>query len=579
MALSPDFRSSPRHVQRTAAGEITNHILEELIPRRVTRPSLDPLERRRQTDEAQRAKEQLAAVEGMSCEAKRLERGCGLEPRDVINDLVVYYIQMAIRQGRLPVNEEEMRCHIRDMLPEGRHEGERFMDTIYTYKQALNAKNYDLVNEIYTDPDQYRGRELTYRFEHLNYTRREEMNDRLRIFLRAELCRHLAESLDAGDIERFARLFDGVEFIDKLHPQDIPTDLHDLTNNAVLRARIIQVLEFECAGLTFDGQSPMRHPVGRPGDPAVPTLLKRRPKVTEAKQLGILTNADVAQQAVLEELARVEGVYAARRGSEKEGGRSKTFEQTATELSQGSTPLDRYRDAADTVGADEALRSRFRVLFRGQLAIRELHKGIFGPEQRYRGEKTADEMIAEAKTFDKKVVVEIFEPRAAFPPAELPGIDQAKRQLDTARAKPAATRTPAEAADVMRFERILDLLCQPYQRMGQGIFDAFRRFEIIPLAQENLANVLETFQDLAEYVKLRTDYARVRENTYVTYPILTNDEIMNDPAFRTRIAPIITERLRRASAAGDGGVSRQLQESQLLHYGIVTPAELLAWAP
>jgi|GEM_PF-4401245 len=579
MALSPDFRSSPKYVTRTPAGEITDHILEELIPRRMTRPRLNPIERKNQQDEAIKAREQYEAVQGMSCEAKRLERGSGLEPRDVINDLVIYYIQMAIRQGQLPINEEDIRCKIREMLPESRHEGERFMNTIHTYKRALNEGNYALVNEIYMDPDQYQGREVTYRFERLNYTTREEMNNRLRIFLRAEFCRHLAESLDEGDLERFAQLFDGVEFIDKINLPDISLNPNVITNNPGLRARIIKVLEFERGGLTYDGQIPMIHPVGRPNDPLIPTHMERRPKVSEAKQLGILSHANSDEQTRLQDLAKVEAVFAARRGSEKEGGRNKTFEQTATELSQANSPLHAYWEAAATSGADEQLRSRFRTFFRGQGAVQELHRGLFGHERQYRGGKTADEMIEEAKKFDEKVVDEIFEPRSAFPTADLRHLDQAKNDLAIARAKPPGTRTPADLANISHLEKTLYYLCRPYQRMDQGAFEYFRSHEIKPLAHENLIQAIETFQDLNQYVKLRADYLRKRENTYVTYSILTPDEIMNDPTFRSRIQPIITERLRRADAAGDGGVSRRLEESQLLHNGIVTHGELTAWAP
>lgn len=576
MALSPDIRRTPRFVERTPSGEITAEILNTLTERMPPRPGgqlprhMRAYERAQLENDYRIAHEQLEGVEEMAGVLRKSEKGPPpFSAADIVNELVVHFLSREVRQGNVNPDRSQIICEARALLPQGKAEGRRFAETMIAFRRALQDGTYDLLNDIYDDPEQYCGREGRYRVEHINRERRYgthhlsdgtilmDMNTRLKGLMKLALSRQAADlidSTDPDDHDRFAKIFGNVDFIDELEPCDIPLNPARITGNPSLQTAILTELQREeNEGL--------------------------RPKCTEARQLLLVPDA-----AIPVHLAESETRYAARRGSAPIEGRGRTFEQTATDLSQPGGPLYDYQSATLDPDVLREMGDRLAETFRGQDEFEELHWGRLGPDIRRHGDKSVDVMVVDASRFDEQVLTEVFEPMAALPAPVRTDLIERKNLMRTAIQErnytgpdPArVARRASRPAEIARLRGEMNTLCQPYQRMDAAEFRTFMHDRIRPHAMQNLADILARYPGIAEYTRLRDEYERVREATYVPYTILERAD-RGDTLYVNSLRRTVHGRLTRARAVADGGVSYAMARDQLTRNEIVEDAILTRW--
>ncbi len=532
----------PRYNPTTNEGRITGEIYQQL------------------------KKENKDALGQLAC---RLDREKEVRQTDLINELVIHELQKATLHGRhVNIDENLVRRAVMSMIPEGKKEGDRFYEVITDFKKALDAGNYDLVNQIYEDPDRYGMRRFTNLFESKVAPR---YNFQLKNYLTTIIERRIADLLgpdprspgggpNPANVTTFVDMFDGISRIMHTMTLDqIPIVPASVTGNVALQAQIHARLAAQAgAGV--------------------------RPKVYEALRLNLVSPGSIDPG-----VDRVARQFAGERGSEQMNQQTASAEEQGKVLSQTGTPMGDYNTLTLQTEAITPEQQRLLLLLDDSPKdkLRFPHESQDQWQERMRNYHRLPDRLKNIENLVDAVQKEVFEPFAALTPADRAAMSTAETALAAARKnleKARASGNPADiarySADVRRQQALIDSIFASISRMTQANFERFLRNDIKPILYRYLCNSL--LEGIEFYKTMRDEVVKMRTMPHCSYAykLLSISDIM-DPTFRNvNLIPIIRARLSRSAVPA--------QERQALIEpvatsptapleSVTTDAELLRW--
>ncbi|MBI4599733.1 hypothetical protein HY732_02320 [Candidatus Uhrbacteria bacterium] len=532
MILSPDKLSMPRYTPTTNEGRITGEIFQKL------------------------KKENKEALGQLAC---RLDREKEVRQTDLINELVIHELQKATLHGRhVNIDEDLIRRAVMSMIPEGKKEGDRFYEVITDFKKALDAGNYELVNQIYEDPDRYGMRRFTNFFESKAAPR---YNGRLQNYLKTIIERRIADLLspdprnpgggpDPADAATFADMFAGIsKIMHDMTLEQIPIDPVAVTGNAGLQAQINTLLGTQAGSGV-------------------------RPKVYEALRLNL-----VAPGSIDPGVDRVARQFAGERGSELMGEQTASFEEQARVLSRPGTRTSGYNTLVGQVEAIDPEQSRLLDLLDDtpQPKIRfpnESRRRFAERQGRY---DRLPDRLKNIEGFVDAVQKEVFEPFAALTIADRATLSTARAELETAKKNLDKARAAGNGADITRYsadtlrhQHTVDTLFERISRMSVPQFGSFLRIRVRPLLFQQLCHSL--LEGIDSYKTMRAEVLKIRTMPNISYVYqLVDLKTLHDSTFRNMyLIPIIRARLGRSAVP-------IVERQALIDAEVTTDYELGLW--